>query len=152
MFELLVYLMLSFSGVPHNVDKIDFCQFERGELCCEWSFQEVGCYTEFTYGEVWCVSKDTKYQWQIRNDNYWESTDGHWYEKYVQDNCARCPECCVRSDREELEDVHCTSDVCPGPECPCVLDGNGVWWINETLSFDDEDMEEDRKLEENRGR
>jgi hypothetical protein len=148
MLEMLVVLVLGFSSTPHTADKIDSCQFERGEVCCEWRFTEVGCYEEIDYVEVWCASKGTDYRWTIRSG----SLDEPWYEKYVRDSCARCPECCARSDRAELEDVHCASDVCPGPECPCILDGSGVWWMNDTLSFDDEDIENDHKGEENDGR
>ena len=68
-----------------------------------------------------------------------------WGNHYVTDNCRRCPECCVSDlwdggdDRADVEDIFCTSDVCPGPDCPCVLDGVGVWWLNATLSMEEEE-------------
>jgi hypothetical protein len=69
----------------------------------------------------------------------------HWYERYLEHNCASCPECCVEyPDRKEIEDVHCTPDVCPGSDCPCILDEDGLWWVDETRfgSDDNEPYEE----------
>ena len=133
MWEILLVILIGLSEPPHN-KPVEFCQYDNGELCCAWSYTEVGCYEEFFVEETWCISSSTNYRWEKLS----------WHDNYLKDNCARCPECCVQvGDRAELEDVHCTSDVCPGPECPCVQDHLGVWWVDETLSFDDEDMEED---------
>jgi len=73
----------------------------------------------------------------------------HWHDRYVQDNCARCPDCCVTVTEngfidpygverprdwlaENIDDSAFCED-CPGPGCICVQDGGGRWWINATL-------------------
>ncbi len=95
-----------------------------------------------------------------------------WHQRYVEDHCARCPECCVEitesgfideygverpldwlpdddsdeevlSDRAENEDLFCTPDVCPGPCCPCVKGVGDLWWIDYTgFGTDDGDCED----------
>jgi hypothetical protein len=80
--------------------------------------------------------------------------DGNWHQAYIEDHCARCPDCCVTAefddehvllheeddlaDRVENEDLFCTPDVCPGPCCPCVKGIGGLWWIDYT-SFGTDD-------------
>ena len=63
-----------------------------------------------------------------------------WHERYVADNCERCPECC--SDDRQAESVFCTPDLCPGPECQCFMDPDGVWWVDATMSGTDDDEDE----------
>lgn len=68
-----------------------------------------------------------------------------WHERYVNDHCARCPECCVFVENEEYvidrsdEELFCTPDVCPGLGCPCALGPKGLWWIDYTGFGTDED-------------
>jgi hypothetical protein len=80
----------------------------------------------------------------------YEAYGGTWHQAYIEDNCARCPECCVtveldeehellhEADDREDEDRFCTPDVCPGRCCPCVKGVGGLWWINYT-SFGTDD-------------
>jgi hypothetical protein len=79
-----------------------------------------------------------------------------WHDDYIRGNCGRCPECCVselwdggadedvtdedadawndvEGDRADIEDILCTEDDCPGDNCPCVKDADGVWWLDATL-------------------
>ena len=65
-------------------------------------------------------------------------SDGHWHTAYIEDNCSRCPECCVVDDRAENEDIHCTPEYCPGLNCLCVLDSEGVWWLDATRAGTDD--------------
>lgn len=97
--------------------------------CCFGLLTTVGCEALY-YAETATSFED------------FETVETSWHERYITENCARCPDCCVSSyaDRE-LEDVHCTPDVCPGTQCPCVVGPEGKWWINATLSFDDTEEE-----------
>lgn len=74
----------------------------------------------------------------------------HWHQRYVEENCARCPECCVAVVEDGFIDEYgvkrpldwLPGDVddcydCPGPECVCVMDGSGRWWIDATIGDDD---------------
>ena len=80
---------------------------------------------------------------------------GHWGIRYIEDNCDRCPECCVRitengfideygverpmtwlpTDEPLVGDLQHCSD-CPGPDCICDMEGAGLWWVDETLGDD----------------
>tara|TARA_R100000458_G_C8155137_1_gene161355 strand:- start:285 stop:683 length:399 start_codon:yes stop_codon:yes gene_type:complete len=72
-----------------------------------------------------------------------ETSDQNWHQRYVEDNCRNCPECCiVLDDREQLEDVFCTQADCPGPDCPCFQGPNKQWWLNETLTLEDPNVED----------
>jgi len=81
-------------------------------------------------------------------------TGEHWSVRYIEDNCARCPECCVQitengfideygverptswlPDEPLLGDVDQCYD-CPGCDCICVMDGAGLWWVDATLGDD----------------
>jgi len=74
-----------------------------------------------------------------------ETDDRSWHERYIEDSCARCPECCVTSlwdsteaelDYEESgcgegDAEHC--EDCPGPDCICVEVHPGTWVVNATI-------------------
>lgn len=72
----------------------------------------------------------------------------NWHQRYVEDHCARCPECCVTTlwdsteaelDLPDGDEEHCSD--CPGNNCICVQDDYGLWWIDATVG--DTEHEED---------
>lgn len=75
---------------------------------------------------------------------------GTWHDRYIEDNCSRCPECCVTElwDSVEaeldIEESGCGEgdaeycDNCPGVDCICVEDHLGVWHVNPTIGDTDE--------------
>lgn len=74
-----------------------------------------------------------------------DAAEEHWHKRYVEDNCKRCPECCIRSVGDEFIDPygvkrpsswlppqcdsqpHCQN--CPSDECVCIKDSEGCWMI-----------------------
>ena len=107
-----------------------------------------GCasYEDPSHTEAQCLSWDCEYGCgcELFEDSFERTTGwgGTWHDRYIEDNCRRCPECCVSDlwdggDDRENENTFCTPEACPGEFCPCVLDDKGVWWVNATLSFDD---------------
>jgi len=98
-----------------------------------------GCasYEESLHADAQCLSWDCEYGCgcELFVDRSVPEYDGQsWHERYVEDHCNACPECCTNMADEA---VFCTSDVCPGVACPCVEGLDGEWTINATLSFDD---------------
>jgi len=70
-----------------------------------------------------------------------EDTTGEgctWHEDFIDDSCSRCPSCCVAADDRDAERAHCTPDLCPGITCLCVLDSEGVWWLDATRAGTDD--------------
>ena len=67
---------------------------------------------------------------------------GTWHDRYIEDHCNNCPECCVELPLEESgcgegQDTEYCED-CPGPECICVQGPEGIWWVNATIGDTEE--------------
>ena len=73
--------------------------------------------------------------------------DRHWHDKYVEDNCKRCPDCCITvvpgggdpppalkrlPPKPEIEQYNPCSG-CPGVDCICTQDANGTWWVDDHI-------------------
>ena len=114
-----------------------------------------GCGTEIEenliYHESQIYSEDSLETYHPVDGEVSESRT--WHDDFIEDSCARCPECCVIIDESEeasdfyeptfedrsAEEVFCTADLCPGINCLCVLDSKGVWWLDATRAGTDDE-------------
>lgn len=89
MFTLLVLVFVGLSSAPYPEEPTS-CEYYTGKLCCTWTIQEVGCTEIFETEEYWCIDLV---------DNTWvkhpSSDVSTWYDRYIEDHCRNCPECCV---------------------------------------------------------
>ncbi len=66
-----------------------------------------GCATYEAPQEIECASWDCEYGCGCDAyvaDIAVEDNDEHWHSRYIADNCARCPECCVEVAHDALEE------------------------------------------------
>jgi hypothetical protein len=107
-FAALLFLL----GVEPPHGELMSCSFTKTDMCCAWQYEEVGCYHYFDVRESWCLEEDSNaFKWvfkemlEIEDFRSPKQNVTTWHDKYVEDNCRRCPECCVE-DSEDWEGMY----------------------------------------------
>ena len=80
----------------------------------------------------------------------------HWHQRYVEDNCRRCPECCVAVTEQGFIDSYGVErpldwlptpeddteaselcEGCPGVDCLCIETVSGGWVLSPEIGDED---------------
>ena len=98
MWKILLLVFVGWSTSPHE-NSPSSCEYDSSKLCCSWEYEEAGCYDYFTVEESWCIDAIT-FEWDL-----YPNDDLTWHDRYIQDHCSNCPDCCITiTEGDEDED------------------------------------------------